>query len=229
MVKSSEKMKRVHVIAMFVLLSSTLLGLCHVNLAKCLPANSMWVEPDQIILTDTVGHKFNVTIYTNLTVASYAWQFYLTYNKNHLNATGCWYSAGAKSEWAGTRPTSPQTPSYGSHNATHNYILFAESLQGAVETPPGKYSLAIVEFQIIAAPPEGQTYQSQIRLDIQGAFNTYILNTDLNEIPPNYGGSNYIIDEFTAILLIIIMPLISVYMALLKRKFKASAINQQIC
>jgi len=162
--------------------------------ANCLPANSMWTEPQNLHFNTTttpIGYKFNITIYANLSVSSYAWQFYLTYNKNHLQATGCWYSKGAKSEWAGTRPTSPQLPSYGSHNTTHNYVFFGESLQGIVETPPGKYSLAIVEFQIIAQPPQGQTYTSQIRLDISGAFSSTILDPDLNDIPLNYGGTTY--------------------------------------
>jgi hypothetical protein len=161
---------------------------------KGLPANSMWIEPTTLSFNSTtapVGYRFNVTIYANLSVASYAWQFFLTYNKEHLNATGCWYSAGAKSQWAGTRPTSPQTPSYGTHNATHNYVLFAETLQGDVQTPPGSYSLAIIEFQIIAQPGQGQTYQSQLRLDITGAFNSYVLDVDLNEIPLNFGGASY--------------------------------------
>jgi len=159
------------------------------------PANSMWTQPENLTFTTTttpIGYKFNLTIYATLDVPSYAWQFYLTYNNAHLNATGCWYSAGAKSEWAGTRSTSPQTPSYGTHNETHNYILFAESLQGLVETPPGTYSLAIVEFEVISVPPEGETYQSQIRLDIPGAFNTYVLDAELEEITPlTFQGTTY--------------------------------------
>jgi hypothetical protein len=124
------KMKILPIIMLAITLTTTTLTLkTQTEKANCLPANSMWTEPQTLSFNTTttpIGYKFNITIYANLSVASYAWQIYLTYNKNHLQATGCWYSKGSKSEWAGTRPTSPQTPSYGSHNATHNYVLFAE-------------------------------------------------------------------------------------------------------
>jgi len=162
---------------------------------QILPPNSMWIKPPTLTFytaTTPVGYRFNVTIYTSLNVPSYAWQIYLTYNKEHLNATGCWYSAGTKSQWAGANPTSPVSPSYGSHNTTHNYVIFGECLQGIAETLPGTYSLAIVEFEIIAAPPPGQAFQSELRLDIPGSFESYILDIDLNEIPLVFGGSTYI-------------------------------------
>jgi thermitase len=159
------------------------------------PQNSMWIEPPILTFntaTTPVGYIFNVTIYTSLNVPSYAWQMYLTYNKNHLKATGCWYSAGTKSQWAGANPTSPVSPVFGDHNATHNYVFFGEALQGVVETPPGTYSLAVIEFQITAAPPPGQTFQSELRLDIPGTFESYILDVDFNEIPLVFRGSVYV-------------------------------------
>ncbi|MEM2202344.1 MAG: cohesin domain-containing protein [Candidatus Bathyarchaeia archaeon] len=163
-----------------------------------MPANSIWIEPFTLSFntaTTPVGFRFNVTIYTNLSVSTYAWQIYLTYNKNHLAATGCWYSLGAKSQWAGTNPTSPLTPQYGSHNATHNYVLFGESLQGQVSTPPGVYTLAIIQFEITSTPPPGQTYQSELRLDIASetspALRTKILDSARKTITLNYGGTTY--------------------------------------
>ncbi|MBS7636077.1 PKD domain-containing protein [Candidatus Bathyarchaeota archaeon] len=158
-------------------------------------ANTMWIEPSTIALNPSsapVGYKFNVTVYVSLNVPSYCWQMYLTYNKNHLQATGfCLYSAGPKSEWAGNRPTSPAGPSYGSHNATHNYVLFGEALVGEAETPPGTYSLAIVEFEIVNVPQPGQTFESQIRLDVPGLFESFVLDADLNEIPLNFIGATF--------------------------------------
>ena len=196
------------------------LSINQIKLVKGLPANSMWTEPDTITLeaTTPVGFRFNITVYTSLSVASYSWQMYLTYNKNHINATGCWYSAGPKSEWAGNRPTSPVSPSYGSHNTTHNYVLFGEALLGVDEIPPGSYSLAIVEFKVVSIPPEGQVYQSQIRLDIKGIFESYILDPDLNEIPLNFAGTTYIINEFTAIMVLMTLTFTTASVALLKDK-----------
>jgi len=209
--------KKIKVIIATITLIISILTLSQQTIpAKCLPANSMWIEPTTIQLNETtpVGYRFNVTIYANISVASYAWEFYLTYNKAHLNVTGCWYSAGEKSQWAGTRPTSPQTPSYGTHNATHNYVLFAESLQGIVETPPGKYSLAIVEFEVISVEQV-----SQIRLDVKGVFDSYILDPDLNEIQPlNFGGTT-VIDEFSTLMFLMSMLFASFCAVLLRKKW----------
>jgi hypothetical protein len=189
----------------------------------------MWTEPKDVLLDSTtpVGYRFNITVYANISVPSYAWQFYLTYNKAHLNATGCWYSAGPKSQWAGTNPTYPQIPDYGSHNATHNYVLFAEALLGEYETPPGNYSLAIVEFEVIAVPPQGQTYKSELRLDISGIFDSRILDPDISPIQPlNFGGTIYMIDEFSALMLLIVLLLASICMVLLKKKwFKTDVVH----
>ncbi|MEM2567344.1 MAG: hypothetical protein QXH20_02590 [Candidatus Bathyarchaeia archaeon] len=212
--------KALKITATFAVLALLSIYIIQIRPVKGLPADSMWTEPDTITLeaTTPIGFKFNITVYANLSVPTYTWQMYLIYNKAHLNATGCWYSAGAKSEWAGTRPTAPQTPSYGSHNTTHNYVLFGESLLGAAETPPGSYSLAFVEFEVIAVPPEGQVYQSQIRLDIVGVFNSFILDTDLNEIPLNFAGTTYTIDEFIVTMLLTALILTTASAVLLKNK-----------
>ena len=221
MVKIIKNIRKIQLITMIALITSILTFSHQISPAKCLPAESMWIEPTTIELNATipVGYRFNVTIYANISVASYSWQIYLTYNKEHLNATGCWYSAGSKSEWAGTNPTMPITPSYGSHNTTHNYVLFGETLLGAVETPPGSYSLAIVEFEVIAVPPEGEAYQSELRLDIPGTFYSYILDPDLNEIPLNFRGTTYVIDEFSALMFLMLMLLASFYAVLLRKKW----------
>jgi hypothetical protein len=90
-----------------------------------------------------------------------------------------------------------------------------------VETPPGSYSLAIVQFEVVSVPPEGQIYQSELRLDIPGPFNSYILDPDLNEIQPlNFGGTTYtIIPEFSAPMLLMLMLLASLCTILLRKKW----------
>jgi len=60
------------------------------------PGDSIWIEPSTINLstgTYPVGYKFNVTVWINMTVTTVTWQFKLAYNKNHLNATRCGYTA----------------------------------------------------------------------------------------------------------------------------------------
>jgi hypothetical protein len=160
----------------------------------CLPADSMWIEPSTLSFNTTttpVGSRFNITVYANISVPSYAWQIFIVYNAEHLNYTRFWYSAGSKSEWAGTKPTSPIPPASGDYNGTHKFFCLGESLQGPNEVPAGSYSLAIIEFEIISAPPEREIYESQISLDIIGDFNSYVLDPDLWEIPLNFGNAAY--------------------------------------
>jgi len=135
------------------------------------PPKAMWIEPSTISFetaTTDVGYRFNLTVFLNADTKVAAWQFYMIYNKHHLNATGCWYSGtgAAKSqlfEKAGaTNVMVP--PSFGSYNATHDYVLFAESwMMGpypdATHCPA---SLAYVEFEVVNAPGLGETFESII-------------------------------------------------------------------
>jgi hypothetical protein len=153
-------------------------------------ANSMWIEPSLVNATGmSIGSKFNVTIWLNLTVECGAWQFYLIYNKNYLNATRCGYTGGTTSEFfinSGTT-TIKVSPSYGSHNGTHKYVLHSESwLSGPWGIGCG--SLSWIEFEIMAEPPEGGEITTI--LDIASAHHppnsdTLTLNPQMEEIPLN--------------------------------------------
>jgi len=172
-----------------ILLTSTLVILAlyakidHVTV-KAAPADSMWVEPQALTFkTDTtsVGDKFNVTIWMNITSKDqYSWQFKLYYDTTQLNATRAGYTAGLTSEWATHRTgggTVPITPVIEA-----NYVWTGESLMGDYYVPAGTCdSLAWVEFQIIAAPPMGGQLTSL--LDINNT-DTYTLDSSgITEIP----------------------------------------------
>jgi hypothetical protein len=102
-------------------------------------------------------------------------------------------------------------------------VLFAESLQGVVETPPGSYSLAIVQFEVVSVPPEGQIYQSELRLDISGAFSSTVLDPDLNDIPLNFGGTTYtMIPELPPLILLTLTLTAPIIAAWLKKKAQNS-------
>jgi len=112
-------------------------------------ANSMWIEPSIINATGmSIGDKFNITVWLNLTRECGAWQFYLIYNKEYLNVTryGLTGTGGAKSQFFENSGSTTFFPgaSQGIHNDTHNYILIGESwLGGPFGTGCG--SLAWVE------------------------------------------------------------------------------------
>jgi hypothetical protein len=156
------------------------------------PANAMWIEPSSIELsTETydVGHKFNLTVWVNITSvpsptqAVTAWQFAISYNKSQLNATKCGYTEGTKSQFFKNITAVPVEPQFGSLNTTHNFVMHGETwISGPKRTIPGYGSLSWVEFKVIAKPPQNQGYASLISLITEGVRVCKILDSDLKKV-----------------------------------------------
>jgi hypothetical protein len=166
------------------------------------PANAMWIEPSCIDLSThihTVGYKFNVTVWVNVTSVPSskqvvtAWQFVITFDKTELNATRCGYTGGNKSLFFFNVTTVSVGPQFGSFNVTCNFVMHGESwLSGPKRTVPGYGSLSWVEFEVIAKPPEGQVYTSLIDLVTTGTRTSKILDDTLSKVsftsyPTAYG------------------------------------------
>ncbi|MEM2293148.1 MAG: CARDB domain-containing protein [Nitrososphaerota archaeon] len=156
------------------------------------PANSMWIEPSTVDATGkSVGERFNITIWLNVSVNCGAWQFYLIYNKQQLTVTkyGLTGTRGAISQFfekCGSK-TWGMNSDEGDHNATHKYLLIGESWKSG-PWGTGCGSLAWIEFQIIAEPPEGGELTSV--LDIASGHHpptsdTLALDSTMQEIPLN--------------------------------------------
>lgn len=167
---------------------------------------SMWIQPDTISYetgNPPAGYMFKVYVWCEIPsgVSTYSWQIYLTYNKAHLNATNAGYFGlggmeyppnTGKSEWANGYSTAVMAPSYGSHNATLNYVLIAESLQGDVEqATPGVYRLAWIQFKIIGFPAKYETLTSELRLDIVGLFKSKFEDPAGSLLPLAFGKATY--------------------------------------
>jgi len=205
----------VNCVFLSILLMLLLIGV-NLSTVKALPADSMWIEPTSVPEEDPyVGLKFNVTVWLNVSTPANAWQFYLTYNKNHLNATRCAYSGDGKSQWSGTDAVDTVEPSFGSHNATHGYVLHGEVLKQS-KTRTGAGSLAWVEFEVLQVPPDGQ-----LLLDQVGIFDSYALDEDLNEIPLNFGAAT-VIPEFTYAFLMTLLILSSMFLVIAKKRLPKS-------
>lgn len=142
------------------------------------PADSMWIDPPTIPL-NTVGYKFNVTVWLNLTVHSAVWQFRMIYNKQELNAQRCDYTADGKSQFFENISTLPVSPMFGSYNATHDYVMHGESTLSS-HRAPGYGSLAWVEFEVLVIPLGGEKI-----LDISTEYpvDTYALDEVGSKIP----------------------------------------------
>lgn len=174
-------------------------------------ADAMWIEPSLINATGlSIGYKFNITVWINVSVACGAWQFHLIYPKAYINATRCGYTAGAKSDFFKNVPTTvPVDLVFGVQNTTHNYIEHAESWLGGTPAGPGYGSLSWIEFEITALPPDGVIVCS---LDISSSYpsDTFAVNFDTSgKIPLNVSDS-LIIPEFTPLLILAILSTITV-------------------
>ncbi|MCK4481729.1 S8 family serine peptidase [Candidatus Bathyarchaeota archaeon] len=145
------------------------------------PANAIWVEPSFTDLTNySIGERFNVTAWLNLTEPSFAWQINLIYDKTILNATRCEYTANSQSQFFEGLPTIFIAPAFLNINVTHAYVIHAESLIGVAEKEPGSGSLSWIEFEIISKPPE--PYEGYLELGIEPS-ETFVYDPELNEIP----------------------------------------------
>ena len=152
--------------------------------AQTMPANAMWIEPSSINLTTnihTIGYKFNVTVWINLTVTCWAWQFKMLYNKAQLNATRCGYTAGTRSQFFQNITTIPIAPAFGSYNSTHDYVMHGETWGGSGPMrAPGYGSLSWVEFEVIAVPSKAEVLTSVISIS---NVDTYALDATGTKIP----------------------------------------------
>jgi len=159
--------------------------------------DAIWVEPSLVNLSSppvSVGYKFNVTVWINLTESSAAWEFKLAYDKDYLNATGIGYTAGGKSDFFHNISTLSLVPSFGSINSTYNYVLHAETWMTGPTRSPGYGSLVWIEFQVMSVPPSGENYTSPIALiDVypEGTQETYAQQPDGTKLPLNAFGGTY--------------------------------------
>jgi len=205
-------------LAMFAILALGLSAICIVY-ATDHPANSMWIEPEVIDVAGlSVGSRFNITVWLNVSVDCGAWQFYLIYNKQQLTVTkyGLTGTGGARSQFfenTGTQ-TWGMVSSEDDHNATHKYIQIGESWKSG-PWGTGCGSLAWIEFQIIAEPP------FLCVLDIASGHHpptsdTLALDPNMQEIPLNVNNTP-IIPEFTQWVLILSLFSVSIPCVVLKK------------
>jgi len=153
--------------------------------------NAMWIEPSSIDLSSqSVGYKFNVTVYANITSVPGTsgiggWQVKLTYNNTQLNATRAWYKVGTtpgQSEFFQDITVKTVSPKFGS-----GYVLHGESWAGDPTTGPFAYAnatnprmggLAIVEFNLTGLVPQGGNVTNLLDIKSNWPSDTYVLDYD---------------------------------------------------
>jgi hypothetical protein len=156
---------------------------------KAKAADSVYLSPDTFNFdagSQSVGYRFNVTAWMNLTQPCFAWQVKITFNNTWLACTKAGYAIGVtsgESEYFDGHVTSPVSASI---NNITGYVQGGESLQGSDTALPANKKLMFAEFQIMAAPDTGQTFTDV--LDINND-KTYVLDPDLYSISISGYGS----------------------------------------
>jgi len=140
------------------------------------PANAMWIEPSSITTAD-IGDTFNVTVFVNITLKSFAWQVKLYFNSTFFKATKLGYTNGNKSDFFTEYSPMPVTPRI---NNEEGFILHGESLLGNDEKTPGYGSLIWIEFNLSQIPPQNL---STIYFSMPYGIDTFILTPYINTIP----------------------------------------------
>ncbi|MFX1249698.1 MAG: hypothetical protein ACFFBQ_20065 [Promethearchaeota archaeon] len=140
------------------------------------PANAMWLEPSSVI-TASIGDKFNVTVFINVTLQSFAWQVKLYFNSTFLKATKIGYTNGNKSDFFSEYSPIPIIPII---NNEEGYVIHGESLLGNDEKSPGYGSLMWIELNLTQIPSQNS---SIIYFSTPYGIDTFILTPYINLIP----------------------------------------------
>ncbi len=141
------------------------------------PGSALWIEPSIVEVPKArIGDRFDVTLWTNLSEASFAWQVKVLYPSTFFNAVQVYYTAGGTSDFFSGHSTVPFTPI---KDNTEGYILHGESLLGADSVEPGSGSLVGVEFELQQVPHGTFT----INFSTPYGEDTFVLNPDLVDIP----------------------------------------------
>ncbi|MCJ7423042.1 hypothetical protein MUP01_02075 [Candidatus Bathyarchaeota archaeon] len=183
------------------ILSLAIVGMMLLSIAGAIPvnatpANSMYVVPSAYNFNtgaQSVGYKFNVSVWMNLNVVSFAWQVKLYFNTAFLKCNMAGYlGAGdvdsTKSEYFAGHATTPLTPVIDNVAGT---VLHGESLGGADSAAAADKRLMWAELEITAAPGKYATFTSAIGIN---NVDSYVLDPDLASvtITKNDGSVTYV-------------------------------------
>jgi hypothetical protein len=145
-------------------------------------ANAMWIEPSLTQLNVTLipaGYEFNVTVWANCSVSCGGWQAWILYEKAYVNATRAGYTGpdGFKSDFFQNITTIAVSPSFKSHNGTHNRVEYGESWAGSGPyRSPGYGSLCWIEFNVTSLPSSPQNTTLSFYAYTGSVRRTYLVN-----------------------------------------------------
>lgn len=136
-------------------------------------ANAVWIDPAEVdISSASAGYRFNVSLWANFSVPSFAWQVKLYYDTTYLRVVRANYTGTGKSQFFDSHDTIGVNASI---NIEKGSMMYGETLIGSDIQAAGSGSLCWVELEIVSLT-------SKTQLDINNE-DTFILDHDLNFIP----------------------------------------------
>jgi hypothetical protein len=152
-------------------------------------ADAMWVEPSSITFTPanvSLGLKFNVTLWLNMTKDVFNYQVALHYNRTQLKALRVFATAPPTSEYmASSSGGTTFVKSIDTSFLGNGSILVSETCSAPDYIPgPNSGSLFWAEFQIMVLPPSGS---STSKFDIS------------TEYLPNGAGDTWVHDQLAPV------------------------------
>jgi len=142
-------------------------------------ANAIWIEQSSVSV-ETVGAKFNLTVWLNSAEESFAWQLKILFNSSYFNASRSGYTSGEKSDFFSNHSTITITPVVENNEG---YVILGETLLGGDKRGPGYGSLVWIEFSLNTIPTE-QHFNISCSMPYGG--DTFVLNPYLETITMQY-------------------------------------------
>ena len=185
-------------------------------------ADAMWVEPSSVTFDTsnaTLGQKFNVTVWLNISSAwtAFSYQIALHYNRTQLQCTRTGFTAGTKSQFFVGHATSGYT-TIDTSFLGNGSILASESSLDTNQSGPHADSLIWAEFQILIVPTSGSLtsmFDISKEYKLNGDGNTWVDTTGLGVYldPLSVSDGNYLVIPEFSILLILPIFLVSTTLA----------------
>jgi hypothetical protein len=155
----------------------------------------MWVEPSNMSLTGdsaTVGYRFNITIWLNMTQDIFAYQVGLLYNRTQLRCDRADFTDGGTSEYFTGHQSSAWIVPIDTRYLGNGSIMASECCMGGDNVSgPRVGSLIWAEFEVLTLPSSNMSFTSKFDISVVYPQTTWVKNRDLERIQIAPHDGNY--------------------------------------
>lgn len=148
-------------------------------------ADSMWVEPASVKLSGdlaTVGNKFNVTFWLNMTENIWSYEIALHYNRTQLKCDRVGYTDGGNSEYFTRHYSSAEVAIDRGFLGNGSILAYEICSSSDYVQGPRVASLLWAEFEVVAVPSGSMSFTSKFDISTEYPQETWVWDTDGNNI-----------------------------------------------